>query len=90
MKCHVNWALTDLMLERPEILLMGEEVVRKGSVDGATQKLQVRFGPDRVVDRLLDEQSTLGLGFCLGQNGSLPIPKIHFLAYLHNALPAPG
>ncbi|SDY68121.1 thiamine pyrophosphate-dependent enzyme [Citreimonas salinaria] len=82
---HVNWALTDLMLEHPEILVMGEDVGRKGGVYGVTQKLQARFGPDRVIDTLLDEQSILGLGLGLGQNGFLPIPEIQFLAYLHNA-----
>jgi 2-oxoisovalerate dehydrogenase E1 component len=81
----INWALNDLMLEHGEIVLMGEDVGRKGGVYGVTQKLQARFGPDRVVDTLLDEQSILGLGIGLAQNGFLPIPEIQFLAYLHNA-----
>ena len=81
----INWALTDLMLERPEAVLMGEDVGRKGGVYGVTQKLAARFGQARVVDTLLDEQSILGLAIGLGQNGFLPIPEIQFLAYLHNA-----
>lgn len=82
---HINWALTDLMLTHPEITVMGEDVGRKGGVYGVTQKLQSRFGPDRVIDTLLDEQSILGLGIGLAHNGFLPIPEIQFLAYLHNA-----
>ena len=35
----INWALTDLMLETPEVVLMGEDVGRKGGVYGVTQKL---------------------------------------------------
>ena len=81
----LNWALTDLMLEHGEIALMGEDVGRKGGVYGVTQKLQARFGPDRVIDTLLDEQSILGLGIGLAQNGFVPIPEIQVLAYLHNA-----
>ncbi len=81
----INWALTDLMLEHPEITLMGEDVGRKGGVYGVTQKLQGRFGSDRVIDSLLDEQSILGLAIGMGQNGFIPIPEIQFLAYLHNA-----
>jgi 2-oxoisovalerate dehydrogenase E1 component len=81
----INWALGDLMLEHGEIVLMGEDVGRKGGVYGVTQKLQARFGPDRVIDTLLDEQSILGLGIGLAQNGFLPVPEIQFLAYLHNA-----
>ncbi|WP_300070363.1 thiamine pyrophosphate-dependent enzyme [uncultured Ruegeria sp.] len=81
----INWALTDLMLEHGEIVCMGEDVGRKGGVYGVTQKLQQRFGPDRVVDTLLDEQSILGLAIGMAHNGFIPIPEIQFLAYLHNA-----
>jgi len=81
----INWTLTDLMLEHGEIALMGEDVGRKGGVYGVTQKLSARFGPDRVIDTLLDEQSILGLGIGMAQNGFLPMPEIQFLAYLHNA-----
>ena len=81
----INWALTDLMLTHGEIALMGEDVGRKGGVYGVTQKLIARFGPSRVIDTLLDEQSILGLGIGLAHNGFLPLPEIQFLAYLHNA-----
>ncbi|KIN72462.1 dehydrogenase E1 component subunit alpha/beta [Sulfitobacter guttiformis] len=81
----LGWALTDLMLEHGEIIVAGEDVGRKGGVYGITQKLQNRFGPDRVVDTLLDEQSILGLAIGMAHNGFVPIPEIQFLAYLHNA-----
>lgn len=81
----ISWALADLMLEHPEIIVAGEDVGRKGGVYGVTQKLQNRFGPDRVVDTLLDEQSILGLAIGMAHNGFVPIPEIQFLAYLHNA-----
>lgn len=81
----LNWALSDLMLEHSEIVMMGEDIAAKGGVYGVTQKLCDRFGPDRVIDTLLDEQSILGLAIGLAHNGFLPIPEIQFLAYLHNA-----
>lgn len=81
----INWALTDLMLTYPGTVLMGEDVGRKGGVYGVTQKLQQRFGADRVIDSLLDEQSILGLAIGMAHNGFIPIPEIQFLAYLHNA-----
>ena len=81
----IGWALSDLMLEYPEVVLAGQDVGRKGGVYGVTQKLQSRFGPDRVIDTLLDEQAILGLAIGLGHNGFVPIPEIQFLAYLHNA-----
>ncbi|WP_299871269.1 thiamine pyrophosphate-dependent enzyme [uncultured Sulfitobacter sp.] len=81
----INWALHDLMLGHPETLLMGEDVGRKGGNYGVTQKLHGRFGPARVIDTLLDEQSILGLAIGLAHNGFIPMPEIQFLAYLHNA-----
>ncbi|MCX7558935.1 thiamine pyrophosphate-dependent enzyme [Sulfitobacter sp. F26204] len=81
----INWAIHDLMLQYPETLLMGEDVGRKGGNYGVTQKLHARFGPARVIDTLLDEQSILGLAIGLAHNGFIPMPEIQFLAYLHNA-----
>ncbi|MGB3379648.1 dehydrogenase E1 component subunit alpha/beta [Allopontixanthobacter sediminis] len=81
----INFALTDLMLDHPEIVMMGEDIGRKGGVYGVTQKLTQRFGRARMIDTLLDEQSILGLALGMAQNGLLPIPEIQFLAYLHNA-----
>ena len=81
----LNWALTDLMLDHGEIVMMGEDVGRKGGVYGVTQKLSARFGPDRMIDTLLDEQSILGLAIGMAQNGFVPLPEIQFLAYFHNA-----
>ncbi|WP_425093641.1 dehydrogenase E1 component subunit alpha/beta [Tropicimonas sp. S265A] len=81
----INWALTDLMLTYGEIVVAGEDVGRKGGVYGVTQKLLARFGRNRVVDTLLDEQSIFGLAIGLAHNGFVPMPEIQFLAYLHNA-----
>lgn len=81
----INWAMTDLMAAHDEIVMMGEDIGRKGGVYGVTQKLRTRFGSDRAIDTLLDEQSILGLAIGLAQNGFIPIPEIQFLAYFHNA-----
>tara|TARA_B110000208_G_scaffold69623_1_gene89793 strand:- start:3391 stop:5574 length:2184 start_codon:yes stop_codon:yes gene_type:complete len=81
----LNWALTDMMQQHQELVMMGEDVGNKGGVYGVTQKLADRFGPDRIIDTLLDEQSILGLAIGLAHNGFVPMPEIQFLAYLHNA-----
>ena len=81
----INLGLSDLMLSHPEIVMMGEDVGRKGGVYGITKGLQARFGADRMIDSLLDEQSILGLALGMAQNGFVPMPEIQFLAYLHNA-----
>lgn len=81
----LNQALSRLMASYPHLVMAGEDIGRKGGVYGVTQRLQAQFGPHRVVDTLLDEQSILGLGIGMGQSGLVPILEIQFLAYLHNA-----
>ena len=73
------------MQQHQELVMMGEDIGNKGGVYGVTQKLADRFGPDRIIDTLLDEQSILGLAIGLAHNGFVPMPEIQFLAYLHNA-----
>ncbi len=82
---NVNAALTDAMAAEPGTVVFGEDVGRKGGVYGLTRGLQHRFGPARVFDTLLDEQTILGLGLGFGLCGLLPVPEIQYLAYLHNA-----
>ncbi len=81
----LSWTLADLMLEHSGIVLAGEDIGPKGGVYTVTSKLSARFGRNRVINTLLDEQSILGLALGLAHNGLLPIPEIQFLAYLHNA-----
>ena len=68
-----------------KLVVAGEDVGVKGGVYGVTQRLQQRFGSNRVIDTLLDEQSILGLALGAGVSGLLPLPEIQYLAYLHNA-----
>ncbi|MGH3749957.1 MAG: thiamine pyrophosphate-dependent enzyme, partial [Micromonosporaceae bacterium] len=82
----INRTLFDLCASRPEVLVFGEDVARKGGVYGVTRGLRRRFGPARVFDTLLDEQSILGLALGAGLSGLLPVPEIQYLAYLHNAI----
>jgi 2-oxoisovalerate dehydrogenase E1 component len=82
----VNAALTDELARRPELVVFGEDVGRKGGVYNVTHDLQRRFGAGRVFDTLLDETSILGIAQGAAQIGLLPIPEIQYLAYVHNAL----
>ncbi|MGN6678541.1 MAG: thiamine pyrophosphate-dependent enzyme, partial [Streptosporangiaceae bacterium] len=81
----INRALADELAARPELLVFGEDVARKGGVYGVTRGLLGVFGAGRVFDSLLDEQSILGLALGAGLAGLLPVPEIQYLAYLHNA-----
>jgi len=81
----INRSLADQLTRRPEMLVFGEDVGRKGGVYGVTQRLLTRFGAGRVFDTLLDEQSILGMALGSGLSGLLPVPEIQYLAYFHNA-----
>lgn len=81
----ISLALADEMARDANVTVFGEDVGKKGGVYGATTRLQQKFGPARVFDTLLDEQSILGLAIGLAHNGFLPVPEIQFLAYVHNA-----
>jgi 2-oxoisovalerate dehydrogenase E1 component len=81
----INRTLADAAAAEPGLVVLGEDVGRKGGVYGVTRGLQRRLGASRVVDTLLDEQTVLGLALGAGVSGLLPVPEIQYLAYLHNA-----
>jgi 2-oxoisovalerate dehydrogenase E1 component len=81
----ISLALAEAMERDRDIVVFGEDVAKKGGVYGATTRLQPKFGPARVFDTPLDEQSILGLAIGLAHNGYIPVPEIQFLAYVHNA-----
>ncbi|MFF5233714.1 thiamine pyrophosphate-dependent enzyme [Dactylosporangium sp. NPDC000521] len=81
----INAALADVLAERAEAVVFGEDVAAKGGVYGITRGLSKRFGSGRVFDTILDEQSILGAALGAALSGLLPIPEIQYLAYLHNA-----
>ncbi len=82
----INRALLDAATVSPSLLMMGQDIGRKGGVYGLTRGLYKRLGPARVVDTVLDEQTVLGLALGSGVSGLLPVPEIQYLAYLHNGL----
>src|SRR5262249_41341949 len=81
----INRTLADELARRPDMIVFGEDVGRKGGVYGVTRGLQRAFGASRVFDSPLDEQTILGLALGAGLAGILPVPEIQYLAYLHNA-----
>lgn len=82
---QINRALLDAMAKYDGMHIFGEDVGKKGGVYHLTADLQKRFGVERVIDTLLDEQSILGMALGFGQAGLLPVPEIQYLAYFHNA-----
>jgi 2-oxoisovalerate dehydrogenase E1 component len=82
----INAALADEMARRPEMIVFGEDVGKKGGVYNVTAGLQKKFGRARVFDTLLDETTILGVAQGAALAALLPVPEIQYLAYLHNAI----
>lgn len=83
---HLNSTLADELVRRPEMMIFGEDVGKKGGVYGVTAQLQRRLGRARVFDTLLDETTILGVAQGAAHLGLLPVPEIQYLAYVHNAV----
>ncbi len=81
----INFALFETLARYPGAVVFGEDVAQKGGVYNVTDGLHKRFGPRRVFNSLLDEQTILGTAIGMAHNGFLPIPEIQFVAYVHNA-----
>jgi 2-oxoisovalerate dehydrogenase E1 component len=81
----INMGLQEIMQRYPGAVVFGEDVAQKGGVYNVTESLYKKFGPRRVFNSPLDEQTILGTAIGFAHNGFLPIPEIQFLAYVHNA-----
>jgi 2-oxoisovalerate dehydrogenase E1 component beta subunit len=73
-------------MERDErVVVLGEDVGRKGGVFGVTAGLYEKFGEDRVIDSPLAESSIVGVAIGMAANGLLPIAEIQFADFIHPA-----
>ena len=74
----LNRALHDAMEEDDRVLVFGEDVGRLGGVFRITDKLQERFGEERVFDTPLAESAILGTSLGLALYGFRPVPEMQF------------
>ncbi|WP_010097781.1 alpha-ketoacid dehydrogenase subunit beta [Ornithinibacillus scapharcae] len=76
----------DMVLERDEnALILGEDVGKNGGVFRATDGLQEKHGPDRVIDTPLSESGIIGTSVGLAVNGMKPIAEIQFMGFIYPA-----
>lgn len=73
----INEALTQAMERFSEVFILGQGVDDPGAMFGTTKNLSEKFGPERVFDTPVSEDSITG--FCVGaaMNGLRPV-------YMHN------
>jgi len=71
-----NLALRTELLERPEVLVYGEDVGHGGGIFGVTRGLQKEFGSERVFDTPIAEAAILGSAVGAAMEGMRPIVEI--------------
>jgi len=81
----VRAAITEEMDRDDRVLVLGEDVGRKGGVFGATEGLYAKFGEARVLDTPLAESAIVGVAIGAALNGLVPIAEIQFAYFIHPA-----
>ncbi len=67
------------------VIVLGEDVGKKGGVFLATDGLWAEFGDDRVIDTPLTESMIIGASIGAALNGLRPIAEIQFADFIHPA-----
>jgi pyruvate dehydrogenase E1 component beta subunit len=81
----IRSTLHDELARDERVVVLGEDVGRLGGVLRATDGLQAKFGPERVVDTPLAEAVIAGSALGLAVSGLVPVAEIQFLGFTHQA-----
>lgn len=79
----VTQALAWEMAHDPSVVVLGEDVGVNGGVFRATQGLQEKFGPMRVIDTPLDEATIAGLTVGMATQGMKPVAEAQFEGFIY-------
>ncbi len=81
----IHDGLSEEMARDPSIVILGEDVGRKGGVFGVTEGLYEAFGEARVIDTPLAESCIVGVAIGMSVNGLRPVAEIQFADFIHPA-----
>lgn len=82
----INKALGDAMHADPSVILMGEDIAEAGGSFKATRGLLERFGPERVRDTPISENTISGAAVGAALTGLKPIIEIMFMDFVTLAM----
>jgi 2-oxoisovalerate dehydrogenase E1 component beta subunit len=77
--------LADEMRRDENVIVLGEDVGKKGGVFLATDGLWAEFGDERVIDTPLTESMIIGTSIGAAVNGLRPVAEIQFADFIHPA-----
>ena len=81
----IREALLEEMGRDPTVVLLGQDVGAKGGVFKASEGLQERFGPLRVLDTPVAEIAIAGMAIGAAMAGLRPVAEFQFADYMHPA-----
>jgi 2-oxoisovalerate dehydrogenase E1 component beta subunit len=81
----VRSTLADEMRRDESVIILGEDVGKKGGVFLATDGLYDEFGGERVLDTPLSESMIVGASIGAALNGLRPVPEIQFADFIFPA-----
>jgi len=81
----IREALAEEMRRDESVIVLGEDVGRKGGVFLATDGLWSEFGDARVIDTPLTESMIVGASVGAAINGLRPVAEIQFADFIHPA-----
>lgn len=78
----ITEALKEEMVRDERVLIMGEDVGRRGGVFQATKGLYESFGGERVIDTPLAESAIVGVGIGAAMYGMRPVAEMQFSDFM--------
>ncbi|GBC69805.1 2-oxoisovalerate dehydrogenase subunit beta [archaeon HR01] len=78
----INQALRYEMSRDERVVVLGEDVGRRGGVFLITEGLLEEFGPERVIDTPLAEAAIIGVAAGMAMNGLRPVAEIQFADFI--------
>jgi pyruvate dehydrogenase E1 component beta subunit len=78
----INEALREEMIRDERVCLLGEDIGRGGGAWSATRGLLEEFGPDRVKDMPIVENTIIGIALGMAMSGLKPVAEIMFMDFI--------
>ncbi len=78
----LNLALREEMERDERVVVLGEDVGKRGGVFLITEGLYELFGPERVIDTPLSEAAIIGVAAGMAMNGLRPVAEIQFADFI--------
>ncbi len=78
----LNLALREEMARDERVVVLGEDVGKRGGVFLITEGLYELFGPERVIDTPLSEAAIIGVAAGMAMNGLRPVAEIQFADFI--------